>query len=202
MPADTEESVGGYIKTSTQKMRMILTPIYSLIITGSGDSDFIDCFCDELHEALGDDQPDDIKGIWRTLRSTRLQHFRNHIAPYSSFPSDERPQIDLLVGLHIKVGGKVTGSTLFRTELFKATGTVVKRVNKPECIGTGTVLARSLVDQFFGADLSLIRSVRCAARRGQLPRVKHRESLKPHAIDTTCQLIDLMAYNRVQIWQC
>jgi 20S proteasome alpha/beta subunit len=153
--ADTEEVLGGYIKTSTEKMRVIEKDNYKLIITGAGESDFIDCFYDELEEALDESEPKDIKAIYKILRTTQLQYFRNHLAPYSSFPSDDRPNPDLLIALHIRIGGLVTGSTLFRTVLFKANGTVVKRIHKAECVGTGVVLARSLMDQFFDPELSL-----------------------------------------------
>jgi len=153
--ADTEEVLGGFIKTSTEKMRAVEKNEYKLIITGAGESDFIDCFCDELEETLDENEPKDIKAIYKILRATQLQYFRNHLSPYSSFPSDDRPSLDLLIGLHIKVGGSVPGSTLFRTVLFKAIGTVVKRIHKAECVGTGVVLARSLMDQFFDPGLNL-----------------------------------------------
>jgi 20S proteasome alpha/beta subunit len=156
--ADTEEVLGGYIKTSTEKMRVMEREGYKLTITGAGESDFIGCFCDELEEALDENEPKDIKAIYKVLRATQLQYFRNHLAPYSSFPSDDRPNPDLLIGLHIKVGGPVIGSTLFRTVLFKANGTVVKRIHKAECVGTGVVLARSLMDQFFDPELNLTQT--------------------------------------------
>jgi 20S proteasome alpha/beta subunit len=155
---DTEESIAGYIKTDTQKMRIVQGQNYDLVITGAGDSDLIDCFVDELVEALEEERPEEIKGIWKVFKNTHLQSFRNHVVPYAAFPKDDRPYMDLLIGLHIKVGGRVTGAHPFRTELFKANGTTVKRVNKAECIGTGIVLAQSLVDQFFDSSLNLVQT--------------------------------------------
>jgi len=55
--ADTQETIAGYVKTDTEKMRVVSFPLYNVAITGAGDGDLIEMLTDEIVDALTRDKP-------------------------------------------------------------------------------------------------------------------------------------------------
>jgi 20S proteasome alpha/beta subunit len=142
--ADTQEVISGYVKTDTEKMTIIQSaPDYNVVITGAGDGDFIEMVIQEVHAALNSNHPGE--PIQRVIKKTLLQLFNDRVVPYANFPYDERPAASLLLG--IQSDGVVT--------LYKSRGAIFRRMNAPECIGTGLALGKSLIAQLFTRDLQL-----------------------------------------------
>jgi 20S proteasome alpha/beta subunit len=151
--ADTQEDIGSIIKGNTEKMHVLSMGEYTAVVTGAGDGDLIRATVDEMKFALEHRQPQTISEIESVFRLRLLQGFRDHIIPYAAFPNDDRPSMELLIGLHVKANPQ--DPTLFETRLYAASGTTFRRSQKAECIGSGIILAKSLIDQYFDIDLSM-----------------------------------------------
>jgi 20S proteasome alpha/beta subunit len=145
--ADTQETITGYAKVNTQKMTQIETPFYNMVFTGSGDSGLIDMTVQLMEQALTLTQQ--LSGVWeieKTLRESLVDTFNRHIAPWSQFAETERPITpDLLIGLQFPAA----------TLLYRAGGTTLRRVYESQCVGTGVVLAKSLMAKMFHHGLSI-----------------------------------------------
>jgi len=144
--ADTQETITGYAKVNTEKMTQIETPFYNMVFTGAGDSGLIDMTVQLMDQALTLKEPNGTWKIEEVLRESLVDTFNQHIAPWSQFPTEERPSTpDLLIGLQYPAA----------TLLYRATGTTLTRVHESHCVGTGIVLAKSLIAKLFDSELSI-----------------------------------------------
>lgn len=151
--ADTQEDIGGYVKGDTEKMHVLPMDGYSLVVTGAGDGELIQTTVSEVKLFLEKRQPDTINEIESAIRLRLLQSFKDHVTPYATFPKDDRPSMELLIGIHCKKDSTDTDS--YQTKLYRMEGTLFRPAPKAECVGTGLLLAQSLIDQYFSVDLSL-----------------------------------------------
>jgi 20S proteasome alpha/beta subunit len=145
--ADTQEVIYSYAKVNTQKMTQIKTPEYNVAFTGSGDTGLLEMTIQAMVKALmlTDPEPHSIVEVEETLRGVLIEIFNRHVAPYYQFPSDERPNADLLIGV------QYSGMTL----LYRAYGTSFFQVHEPQCVGSGVVLGKSLIGQLFDSSMSI-----------------------------------------------
>jgi hypothetical protein len=144
--ADTQETITGYVKTNTQKIRVMQGPHYSMVFTGAGDADLFEMTVDEIDKGLTRDKVG--TGAWNieeSIKKTLAQIFKKVISPWAAFPN-ERPSIPkLLIGLQYPAA----------TLLYEAHGTMIRRCREPECVGMGVILGKSLSGQLFHDGLSL-----------------------------------------------
>jgi len=144
--ADTQEVIYSYAKVNTQKMTQIETPFYNMVFTGAGDSGLIDMTVQLMDQALAEKKPNGAWKIEEVLRESLVDTFNRHIAPWSQFPVNERPDTpDLLIGLQYPAA----------TLLYRANGTTFTRMHESQCVGTGVVLAKSLIASLFDYGLSI-----------------------------------------------
>jgi 20S proteasome alpha/beta subunit len=144
--ADTQETIIGYAKVSTQKMTQIQTPLYNIAFTGSGDSGLIEMTVELMDQALMQKKPNCTRKIEEVLRESLVDTFNRYIVPGFQFPPAELPATpDLLIGLQ-----QSSSATLYR-----ASGATFRRVYESQCVGTGVVLGKSLIAQLFDGSLSV-----------------------------------------------
>ncbi len=144
--ADTQETIYSYAKVNTQKMIRIETPFYNMVFTGAGEGALIDMTVQLMDQALTEQKPNGAWKIEQVLRESLVDTFNRHISPWSQFPAGERPTTpDLLIGLQFPAS----------TTLYRARGTTFTRVYEPQCIGSGIVLAKSLIAKLFDYKMSI-----------------------------------------------
>lgn len=145
--ADTQETIIGYAKVNTQKMSQLETPFFTVVFTGAGDSGLIDMTVQLMEQALTLNKQ--LSGAWEieeTLRESLVSTFNRHVAPWSQFAEAERPITpDLLIGLQFPAA----------TLLYRAGGTTLRRVYESQCVGTGVVLAKSIMAKMFQPGFSI-----------------------------------------------
>jgi 20S proteasome alpha/beta subunit len=144
--ADTQETIVGYSKVNTQKMTQVSTEFYNVVFTGAGDSGLIDMTVQLMDQALTSRKPSAGWEIEKVLRDSLIGTFNAHIAPWSQFPAEDRPAVpDLLIGLQFPTAAL----------LYRASGTTFRSVRESQCVGTGVVLANSLIAKLFDYQMSI-----------------------------------------------
>jgi 20S proteasome alpha/beta subunit len=137
--ADTEETVGSYVKTYDGKvdLHLFANPRVALIIAGAGSADYIrtatDCLSDDFPDEIA--TPKQLKGY---LGEKLLAFFNRHLEPWASFPESERPSVELLIGATAKNFGPV---------LLHYDGTAVYAAHDI-AIGAGVILANDLIGRY------------------------------------------------------
>lgn len=158
LAADTQETVPGYTKNSTEKIRMWADHGLGIAITGAGDTDLIETIGPEIERAIyrgySPKQARFDNELREIIRKTMHSAFLKYIRPYAAFPREERPGCDLLVAVSVK--NEVNDYEC----LFKASGTVVRKIEYgAECVGTGLILAKSLIERFYSSFMDLDEAV-------------------------------------------
>jgi hypothetical protein len=139
--ADTQETITGYSKIDTQKITVYADAPgkYNVVFTGAGDSVLIDTFIDSVIDSLSQKELQGHTRVGSEIKSCLVQSFRDHIVPWASFPRDDRPTVELLIGVQCETS----------TRLYHFEGTGFSHCTSPKCIGTGVALANSLIRQLF-----------------------------------------------------
>ena len=158
LAADTQETIAGYTKNSTEKIRIWGDQGLGIAITGAGDTDLIETIGPEIERALYGDYspkevrfPEDVKEI---IQHAMADSFARYIRPYASFPKDDRPWCELLVAVSVK--NEVNEYEC----LFKASGTTAREVTYgAECIGSGLILAKSLIERFYSSFMDMDEAI-------------------------------------------
>lgn len=151
--ADTQEVIPGYTKNRTTKIRESLTfdHEFGLLMVGAGDSDLIEAAMQSIEKTVETerDSSEHFSGerVRPRIESAFRSFFNQNIAPYASFPRDDRPSVELLIAVHDDRSNY----------LFKASGATVREVEQwtADCIGSGTLLARNLIDKFYDPGMGL-----------------------------------------------
>jgi 20S proteasome alpha/beta subunit len=145
--ADTQETIAGYVKTDTDKIRLFQAgdKRYNIVFTGAGNGDLIDTAVDEIAAALTDEKPQGLTRIALSVKQTMLKVFSDCIQPYSAFPTDDRPSLTMLIGIQ-------AGQS---SVLYKASGTSFSALRDADCIGYGIALGKSLIKQLFTPQISI-----------------------------------------------
>jgi len=139
--ADTQEIIAGYSKVDTEKIRVFsnVPDAYNVVFTGAGDAGLIDTFVDSVTDDL---QQKNLQGqtrIGSEIKASLLKSFQDHIDPWASFPREDRPTVELLIGVQCQAS----------IRLYHFEGTGFSQCHLPKCIGTGVALANSLTSQVF-----------------------------------------------------
>jgi 20S proteasome alpha/beta subunit len=150
MCADTQETISGYTKRSATKIRLQKENGYALLITGAGDSHLIDIAAQSIEKAFELEFSPKLAYPPERAKSIIDRKFRefydNHIAPHASLPREERPFVDLLIGI-------VAPSHHY---LFKASGVSVCEIEADgDCIGSGAIIARNLISELYSPFMNI-----------------------------------------------
>jgi len=144
--ADTQETISGYAKTDTEKIRIYSTPTYNAVFTGAGDADLLEMTMDEISRRLSKTGASTVFDVEDVFKESLRDIFNNSIVPYNSYVYEERPTIpQMLIGLQYESA----------VLLYKASGTKLRRLREPETVGMGLALAKSLTGQLFHDGLQL-----------------------------------------------
>jgi 20S proteasome alpha/beta subunit len=170
LAADSQETLAGYIKGETGKIKTIIFASGTVLaIVGSGHSDYIETATEKVSDGIGElkNFPD----IKNRLEENLLAFFDKHLA---RFPENERPAVDLLIGMSMR-------PSLFA--LFHYSGTAFYTVSQ-KAIGAGILLANGLLSDFASGELNVDESASIAVYI--LSKVKRR-------VDTCGGFTDLVA---------
>ncbi len=148
--ADTQETISGYVKVNTGKMTSLENHVTNIVFTGAGDTELIEMTIQRMEQALflNNHGSGAAWSIEQILRDSLVESFNQCVTPYASFPSDQHPNADLLIGVQFSAA----------TSLYRGTGTTLRRVCGPEVVGAGVVLAKALTAQFFDPTMSLVQA--------------------------------------------
>jgi 20S proteasome alpha/beta subunit len=151
--ADTQETTG-YTKNNTEKIRHWKDDGLCIAITGAGDAELIETVGERIQHALvWEYSPKEIR--WTDQVRDIIQQeissaFERYIAPYAAFPRDDWPGCDLLIVVTVK--NEVNNYEC----LFKASGTTVRQIEfGGDCVGSGLILAKSLMERFCSSFMDL-----------------------------------------------
>jgi len=151
--ADTQETTG-YTKNNTDKIRQMWDQGLGVAITGAGDSELIETVGERIQHALfGEYSPSKMRltnEIRDIIQNEISSSFERYIAPYAAFSRDDRPACDLLIVVTVK--NEVNNYEC----LFKASGTTVRQIEYGgDCVGSGLILAKSLLERFCNSFMDL-----------------------------------------------
>ncbi len=145
--ADTQEVVSGYTKNSTEKIRLWFDQGLTIATTGAGDTELIETVAEHIERSLYSGySPKKLRlehAVQEIIRVTIASSFEKYIAPYAQFPKDDRPWCDLLTV--VSVSNEINNYDC----LFRVSGTTVRLVERAECVGSGLLLAKSLIERFY-----------------------------------------------------
>jgi 20S proteasome alpha/beta subunit len=153
--ADTQETVIGYTKNNTEKIRVWQDMGLNIAITGAGNSELIETIGGLIQSDLAGDYSQsgsgyDSRSVKERIQRVVLDSFDKFIAPYANFPADDRPFVDLLIVV------LVASDIWHYQSLFKASGTTVREIEcGSDCIGTGLIMAKSLAERFYSPFMDL-----------------------------------------------
>ncbi|MGA7891114.1 MAG: hypothetical protein WB993_16640 [Candidatus Sulfotelmatobacter sp.] len=143
LSADTQETISGYVKTSTEKITVFEGSRYTVAFAGSGNNAIqIDMVIQEVCDELRAEEPPSMIGF-KVLLHTVL----DRLLPQPHYPKDI-PDVELL--LAIRESG--------RTYLFATHDNVFAEIKEFECIGAGVVTGRSMFQRYYRRSHTLIES--------------------------------------------
>lgn len=142
--ADTEE-VAGYMKSAQSKIVTVLDglkpPRGACAIAGAGDAGYIDALTQELADVFMDDRERAGKPLQLALGKCVRNFHLAHVVPFAAYPPEERPRLDLLLGVQRKYGSK----------LYVTSNTSIRSAFGPyAAIGVGAPFAKVLLDRLWG----------------------------------------------------
>lgn len=134
--ADTQETISGYTKEYRGKVPISVFKNLTVVFSGVGTCDYIDSAIEKASEKIGDYKTfNEVKGY---LEERLVGYFDGYLANWASFPQNERPVVEMLIGVAMKDGF---------CGLFHFSGTSFQQVNR-KAIGTGTILANNLLSEY------------------------------------------------------
>ena len=149
--ADTQETIPGYTKNKTQKINMYMEQHFTVAITGAGDSEMIEALSQHLISAATSKFTfsDRFYGHKAKLlmEGALVDFFTRFLLPY---PHHERPPVELLVAVQ----------SFQNRYLYKASGNILRSLDPgvsegAACIGSGALLAKSLMERLYNPFLEL-----------------------------------------------
>ncbi|MGD1156729.1 MAG: hypothetical protein ABSA41_12960 [Terriglobia bacterium] len=134
--ADTEETVGD-TKQWRGKIETIVYPGLKHVIcfAGAGWTDYVLTAMEKAREGLG--ECNGMNEIRDHLKEKLIGFFDGHLANWAYFPANERPFVELLIGVTTTVGG---------LGLFYYGGTAFYETSE-KTIGSGIILANNLISE-------------------------------------------------------
>jgi 20S proteasome alpha/beta subunit len=148
LSADTQETIQGYVKTSTEKITVFEGSTYTVAFAGSGNNGVqIDMIVQEICDELETEEPPSMIGFKALLHGVL-----DRLLPQPYFPKDSA-DVELL--LAIRENGQV--------HLFSVHDNVFAEMKEFECIGASVVTGRSIFQRYYRHDHTLIESYIVAA---------------------------------------
>jgi len=161
--ADTEES-DGYLKSLQSKIRvstqMELTGSIgngpgtgvpsraqqsaASAIVGAGTAGYVDAVRDRLWQPCLDNSKRDDPEFIRSIELPLSAFYRDHVIPFGSFRSADRPEFELLLAASHKDAAPQNIHRVFVTD-----NTTVRRCSRYAAIGSGGVFARMLLKRLY-----------------------------------------------------
>jgi 20S proteasome alpha/beta subunit len=136
LAADTQETITGYTKENVGKVPISIFDNLTAVFAGAGDSDYIESAMEKAREKLGDCK--DLKEVKEYLEERLVGYFDGYLANWAMFPQNERPTVEMLIGIAMKDGD---------CGLFHFRGTSFYSVDR-KAIGTGIILANDLLSEY------------------------------------------------------
>jgi 20S proteasome alpha/beta subunit len=141
--ADTQESIQGYVKTSTEKIKLFQGNSYTVAFAGAGDNSVqIEMVVQEICDELKTEEPTSLIGF-----KTMLHGVLDRL-----FPQPYYPKVDTEVELLLAAREHNA------THLFVVMDNVFAESMEYDCIGAGVVLAKSMLQQRWNRDHSLVEA--------------------------------------------
>lgn len=151
LASDSQHTVSGYIKGYDGKIRTtIFDNLNVLAIVGAGNSDYIQTAKDKAIEGVR--ELNTFPEIADRLETNLLGFFDKHLARWAYYAENERPDVELLIGVTMRQGP---------FGLFHYSGTSFRRVGQ-KAIGSGILLADNLITQLTSVEDSVEKSTSLA----------------------------------------
>jgi 20S proteasome alpha/beta subunit len=146
--SDTQESIQGYVKTSTEKIKLFQGSVYTVAFAGAGDNAVqIEMVVQEISDELKTEEPTSLIGF-KTMMHGVLDRL---------FPQPYYPKADAEVELLLAVREHNA------THLFVVMDNVFAESMEYDCVGAGVVLAKSMLQQRWNRSHSLVEAYIIAA---------------------------------------
>jgi 20S proteasome alpha/beta subunit len=141
--ADTQESIQGYVKTSTEKIKLFQGNFYTVAFAGAGDNAVqIEMTIQEICDELKTEEPTSLIGFKEMLHGVLDRLF-----PKPYYPKAVT-EVELL--LAVKENNA--------THLFVVMDNVFAESMEYDCVGAGVVLAKSMLQQRWNRNHSLVEA--------------------------------------------
>ena len=147
--SDTQESGSSLLKG--EKTKMLSFSSFNLgtpelgsmagacVISGAGDSGYVRALTEKMGGAFLDNKEGRSEEIKNKLEEILARFYKEHVIPFASFPSKDRPDVELLIGFYRK----------FHLDLFVTEKTVMTRAIPYKAIGIGSVFAELLLGRLW-----------------------------------------------------
>jgi len=151
--ADTQETIGGYSKTDTSKIRSFHSNVFTLSMTGScDDADYLEQAFQEIVQACAD-VCDPTKGrapTWNEingkLQTVCTDFFTTHLLPLAPTPQD-RPEISIILAIVVPPN--------VMCKVIRARGTTFLTSQAYHFTGIGSDVADQLYKKLFTSSLPM-----------------------------------------------
>jgi 20S proteasome alpha/beta subunit len=146
--ADTQETISGYVKTSTEKITVFDGTEYTVALAGAGNNAVqIEMVVQEICDELQSEEPPSMIGF-----KVLLHGVLDRLLPLPHYPKDVA-DVELLIAVR-----EHSCSHLICTH-----DNVFAEIQQFECIGSGVITGRSLFQRYYRRNHSLIESYIVAA---------------------------------------
>jgi len=130
--ADSQATVRGYTKDYCGKIKVSLYHKHdvAMAIVGAGDEDYIQTAMNKVDRGIG--EATKFTEAEEVMEKNLLDFFDANLARWAYYPRDDRPEVELLIGINFTKGP---------CGLFHYCGTAFRRIVGMKAIGTGSLLA-------------------------------------------------------------
>jgi hypothetical protein len=150
--ADSQETITGYLKTDKRKIVTHFTDNFVVGIAGAGTSDYIETAVAQVFQTIPPDAAD-LAAILKGLKAALLEFFKSSLQPWAAHPEQDRPTVELLVGITHKNGS---------SGLYHYSGTSINSIHGAKTIGAGVLLANSLASTYWNSTYHLVHTASLA----------------------------------------
>ncbi len=144
--ADRQETHGGFIKFDQGKVsaaltattRDVKTPSRCCVLTGSGNGHHLDAVGDKLLRSIFKSEDKTDAEIDARFDGILKEFYAENILPFASYPDNERPDIQLLMGLDQP-----------RNRLLVSEKNIFRQADTFVAVGIGSLIAYPLLTRFY-----------------------------------------------------
>jgi len=146
--ADTQETISGYVKTSTEKITIFSGSEYTVALAGAGNNAVqIEMVIQEIRDELREQEPPSFIGFKALLHAVL-----DRLLPLPHYPKDVA-DIELLIAVRAHQ----------EINLLCVHDNVFAEIRQFECIGSGVIAGRSLFQRYYRKSHNLIHAYIIAA---------------------------------------